>query len=101
MRRAYIYILELTNAALTPVRATTRFGRVDPVFQGASYWDRIATMLDRARGSGLYHAVWAVGAKQNPYRFEEHKGGTVGWDQFSADLRSGFVGGQPTIAPHP
>jgi len=48
----------------------------------------------------LYHLVWSVGAVRDPVGFVEPFE-EVGWDQFSADLRSGFAEGQPTIPEHP
>jgi hypothetical protein len=65
LRRAYIYLLEVTPAVLRPVGTGRPFGNPDVVFHGASYLDRVAIMCERMRESGLYHLVWVVGVTRS------------------------------------
>jgi hypothetical protein len=99
LRRAYIYLLEVTPATQVPVRTLKPRGKPDPVFEGASYLDRIAIMCERVRDSGLYHLTWAVGITRSPVGFTEPSP-AVGWDRFAAGLRAGFAAGEAMPAPH-
>ena len=99
LRRAYIYLMEVSAAVQYPVRIGRSFGRPDPVFDQASYLDRMAIMCERMRDSGLYHLVWAVGVIREPIGFTEPSA-SVGWDRFAEDLRDGFAHGQALPAPH-
>jgi Restriction endonuclease XhoI len=98
LRRAYIYLLELTPATQVPVQTGKPFGTPDTVFQGASYLDRVAIMCERVRDSGLYHLTWALGITRDPVGFAEPCA-AVGWDRFAADLRAGFAAGEAVPAP--
>jgi len=100
LRRAYIYLLEVTPKVTRPVSVGTPYGRPDIIFNNASYFDRVAIMCERMRDSGLYHLVWAFGATRDPLGFVEPNP-AVGWDRFSADLRAGFQDGTAVDAPHP
>lgn len=96
LRRAYIFLMEATPEATKP-----RLGiRPDFGFHGKSYLERLAVTAKRMRDAELYHLVWVIGATQNPLGFSEPDP-EVGWDRFSADLRSGFKHGKATEAPHP
>jgi hypothetical protein len=99
LRRAYIFLMEVTEAVQYPVRIGHPYGKPDPVFHQASYLDRMAIMCERLRDSGLYHLVWAVGVTRNPIGFVEPSS-SVGWDRFVSDLRTGFASGQALPAPH-
>lgn len=100
LRRAYIYLLEVTPTVTRPVKVGTPYGSPDIVFNDASYFDRVTIMCERMRDSGLYHLVWALGATRSPLGFVEPNP-AVGWDRFAADLRAGFKHGEATEAPHP
>lgn len=99
LRRAYIYLLEVTPAVMRPVGTGKPFGNPDIIFHGKTYLDRVAIMCDRMRDSGLYHLTWVIGVTREPVGFCEpsHQ---VGWDRFAADLRNGFKFGQAMPAPH-
>jgi hypothetical protein len=99
LRRAYIFLMEITPTARVNRNAGRPFGRPDPIFHQASYLDRMAVMCERMRDSGLYHLVWAVGVIREPIGFMEPSA-SVGWDRFAADLRNGFASGQALPAPH-
>jgi hypothetical protein len=101
LRRAYIYLMEVTPAVEYPVNVKRMhaFGNPDPIFGQASYLERMAIMCERVRDTGLYHLVWAVGVIREPVGFMEPSP-SVGWDRFAADLRRGFAGGQALPAPH-
>lgn len=99
LRRAYIYLIEVTPATQRPVDVGRPFGNPDPVFQGASYLDRIAIMCERMRDSGLYHLTWALGITRSPLGFTEPSS-AVGWDRFASGLRAGFASGVAMPAPH-
>lgn len=86
LRRAYIYLMEVTPDVTHPVAARTTVGRVDPVFEGASYLHRMAVMCERLRDTGLYDLTWAVGVQRDPTAFTEPLS-SVGWDRFAGDLR--------------
>lgn len=66
LHRAYIFIMEVTPEVQQPVRVSVRAGSPDPVFQGASYLERMAIMCERLRDSGLYDLAWAVGVVRHP-----------------------------------
>jgi hypothetical protein len=100
LRRAYIYLLEMTPEVRRPVGTGKPFGNPDVVFSGASYLDRTAIMCERMRDSGLYHLTWVIGVTRNPIDFFEPSL-AVGWDRFAADLHAGFAAGEATPAPHP
>jgi hypothetical protein len=98
LRRAYIYLMEVTPAVMYPVGNGRPYGKPDPIFDQTSYLERMAIMCGRMRDSGLYHLVWAVGVIRAPIGFMEPSLG-VGWDRFAADLRNGFSRGQ-ALPPH-
>lgn len=100
LRRAYIYVLEVTPAVTRPVSIAQQVGRPDMIFHGASYFDRVTIMCKRMRDSGLYHLVWVIGVMHNPVRFAEPSA-EVGWDRFKADLRAGFAHGDAMPASSP
>jgi Restriction endonuclease XhoI len=99
LRRAYIYLLEVTLAVMKPVGMGKPFGNPDIIFSGATYFDRVAIMCDRMREAGLYHLVWVIGVNRDPIGFIEPSP-AVGWDRFATDLRNGFRHGQAIPAPH-
>lgn len=89
MRRGYVFLMEDTPAVRTPVAVKSHVGTPDPVFQGASYMDRMAVMCERLRDDGLYDMAWAIGVVRNPIGFVEPLA-TVGWERFKYDLLSAF-----------
>lgn len=97
LRRAYIYLMEVTPEVRRPVRRERQYGNPDPIFDQSSYLQRMAIMLERMRDSGLYHLVWAIAVIREPLGFMEPSA-SVGWDRFAADLRNGFAGGN--ALPH-
>jgi hypothetical protein len=99
LRRAYIYLLEVTPSVQRPVSIGNPAGNPDPIFQGASYLDRVAIMCERMRDTGLYHLAWAVGVIRSPIGFMEPSA-SVGWDRFASDLREGFRFGEAVPVPH-
>jgi hypothetical protein len=100
LRRAYIYMLEVTPRVLAPVSVGRPFGNTDPVFIGASYLDRVVIMCERMRDAGLYHLAWVLGVTRQPLGFAEPSA-SVGWDRFAADLRAGFNFGVAAPATSP
>ncbi|MGO8959318.1 MAG: PaeR7I family type II restriction endonuclease [Streptosporangiaceae bacterium] len=100
LRRAYIYMLEITPRAQRPVGVGNAIGNPDPIFIGASYLDRVAIMCERMRDAGLYHLTWVLGVTRSPLGFME-PAPAVGWDRFAYDLREGFAKGEARRAPHP
>ncbi len=70
-----------------PVGVGNIVGNPDPVFDGASYLERMAIMCERMRDAGLYNLVWAVGVVEDPFSWFEPRG-SVGWDAFTDRLRS-------------
>lgn len=99
LRRAYIFLMEVTPAVQKSVGNGRPYGRPDRTFDGTTYLNRMAIMCERMRDSGLYHLVWAVGVIRDPIGFMEPSP-SVGWDRFAADLRSGFERGNALPAPH-
>lgn len=99
LRRAYIFLMEVTPAVTYPVGNGNPYGNPDSIFDQTSYLQRMAIMCERLRDTGLYHLVWAVGVIREPIGFMEPSA-NVGWDRFAADLRSGFSQGQAVRAPH-
>jgi len=98
LRRAYIYVIEVTPSVRRPVSTGRPVGDPDIIFHGASYLDRVAIMCERMRESGLYHLVWVVGVMRDPLGFAEPSA-AVGWDRFVSDLRAGFAHGQAMPSP--
>ncbi len=98
LRRAYIYVLEVTPAVEGPVDVGKPYGKPDPVFHGASYLQRVAIMCERMLESGLYHLAWVLAVTRDPVGFVEPSP-TVGWDAFAVELRRGFQAGQAVLAP--
>jgi hypothetical protein len=88
--RAYIFIMEVTPEVTKPVKAKVGAGRVDPVFDGASYLDRVAIMCERIRERGLYDLTWAAGVKKNPTELLE-PAASVGWAVLKDALASHLV----------
>lgn len=99
LRRAYIYLLEVTQAVMRPVGTGKPFGSPDIIFHGKTYLDRVAIMCERMRESGLYHLTWVIGVIRDPVGFFEPSA-EVGWDRFSSDLRNGFKSGQAIPTSH-
>ncbi|HVB44131.1 MAG TPA: PaeR7I family type II restriction endonuclease [Streptosporangiaceae bacterium] len=99
LRRAYIYVLEVTEGVQTPVNVGSPFGNPDPIFRGASYLGRVTIMCERMLESGLYHLAWVIGVTRDPLGFIEPSA-AVGRDRFASDLRSGFHLGEAVPAPH-
>lgn len=102
LRRAYVYLMEVTPQVTKPVSAVRPipYGRPDIIFRNASYLDRVGIMCERMRDSGLFHLTWALGVHRNPTDIEEPNP-QVNWDRFAADLQSGFKRGEATEPPHP
>lgn len=99
LRRAYIYLLEVTPRVLKPIGVGNPFGKPDPIFDGASYLDRVAIMCERMRDSGLYHLAWVLGVIREPVGFIEPSP-AVGWDRFASGLREGFAWGDAVPPSH-
>ncbi len=89
LRRAYIFVMEATPSVLAPVKTRGVFGAVDPVFDGASYLDRMGIICERIRDAGLYDMTWAVAATTDPVDFYEPNP-RVGWERFATDLTESF-----------
>lgn len=93
MRRAYIYLLEISDEAVRVNRPTRPAGSPDIMFHGdeifdnTSYLDRFGITAQRMRQTGLLDLVWVVGVKRDPLGFEEPFADT-GWDRFAQDLRT-------------
>jgi hypothetical protein len=100
LRRAYIYLLEVTPKTSKSVDIGRPHGNPDIIFRGASYVDRVAIMCERMRDSGLYHLVWFIGIIRNPDISFFEPSPEVGWDRFRSDLLAGFEHGQAMPAPH-
>ncbi|MBB2946076.1 hypothetical protein FB565_005834 [Actinoplanes lutulentus] len=98
MRRAYIFVMAENPENSKPVRVVETLGDSDPVFDGASYVQRMAIMLERMRDTGLFHMTWAVTVKEDPFSWSEPNK-AVGWDRFAADLHSAFWTGTPRPDP--
>ena len=99
LRRAYIFLLEVTPDVQYPVDIGKPLGNPDPIFQDASYLDRMTIMCGRLRDTGLYHLVWAIGVIGEPLGFVEPSS-AIGWDRFATDLRDGFKFGEAVPVPH-
>lgn len=83
--RAYVFIMGANDASLTPVGIGYPWGNPDQIFNGASYMDRMAIMLERMRDDGLYHLAWAVGVREYPFAWFEPRD-AVNWERFETDL---------------
>lgn len=90
LRRAYVFLMEVTPAVQVPVGVAVSAGSPDEEFVGASYLERMAIMCERLRDEGLYDLTWAVGVKRDPTDFVEPRA-SVGWDVFSRDLAQIFT----------
>lgn len=84
--RAYIFVMGANDDSTRPVGVGNVIGNPDPVFNGASYLQRMAIMCERMRDSGLYNLVWAVGVVEEPFSWFEPRT-SVGWDAFTAAMR--------------
>jgi hypothetical protein len=84
--RAFIFIMGANSDSMRPIGVGAITGTADPAFNGASYMDRMAIMLERMRDDGLYHLAWAVGVHEDPFSWFEPSA-NVNWDRFAADLR--------------
>lgn len=89
MKRGYVFLMEVTPEVTRPVAVQSRVGTPDPVFNGATYLDRMAIMCERLRNDGLYDMSWALGVTRDPLGFVEPRE-TVNWDRFRSDLRRAF-----------
>ena len=87
--RAYVFVMGANEDSTRPVGVGNVIGNPDPVFEGASYLERMAIMLERMRDSGLYDLAWAVAVVEEPFSWFEPLA-DVGWDRFVDDLKSGF-----------
>ena len=85
--RAYIFVMGANDDSTRPVGAGNVIGNPDPVFEGASYLERMAIMCERMRDAGLYNLVWAVGVVEDPFSWFEPRA-SVGWDVFAGTLRT-------------
>jgi hypothetical protein len=83
--RAYIFIMEVSPAVTKLISTKVEVGRLDPIFEGASYLDRAVIMCERIRDRGLYDLVWVAGVETNPTRLYEPNE-AVGWNTFKSDL---------------
>ena len=82
---AYVFLMEMTPEVTRPVGASVNAGQIDPIFEGASYLDRMAIMCERIREQGLYDVTWAIGVETNPTRLYEPRE-SCGWSEFKAGL---------------
>lgn len=98
MRRAYIFVMSDNPDTSRPVGVNRTLREPDPIFDGASYVQRMAIMLKRMRETGLFHMTWAVAVKEEPFSWSEPDP-EVGWDRFAADLHSAFKTGMPKPDP--
>jgi hypothetical protein len=89
--RAYIFVMGANDDSTRPVGVGNVVGNPDPVFNGASYLERMAIMCERMRAANLYNLVWAVGVVEEPFSWFEPRT-SVGWDDFTARLRQAFTG---------
>ena len=87
--RAYIFVMGANDDSTRPVGVGNVVGTPDPVFDGASYLERMAIMCERMRDAGLYDLVWAVGVVEEPFSWFEPRA-SVGWDTFTRELESGL-----------
>lgn len=85
MRRAYIFVMGANADSLRPIGVPRLVGSPDPVFEGASYMDRMAIMCRRMRDDGLFDLAWAVGVQEDPFSWFEPDI-EVGWERFVRDL---------------
>ncbi|SHI55005.1 Restriction endonuclease XhoI [Tessaracoccus bendigoensis DSM 12906] len=89
LKRGYVFLMEVTPEVTRPVGVTSRVGTPDPVFNQATYLDRMAIMCERLRDDGLYDMAWALGILRTPVGFVEPRE-SVNWDRFKNDLRLAF-----------
>jgi len=75
---------------LSAIGVSVPFGKADPIFQGASYLERMAIMCRRMRDTGLFDLAWAVAVVEAPFSWRELDP-EVGWLRFSSDLRATFT----------
>jgi hypothetical protein len=87
--RAYIFVMGANDDSTRPIGMGPVVGKPDPVFDAATYLDRMAIMLERMRSTGLYHLVWAVGVVEEPFSWFEPRE-SIGWDAFVSGLRKGL-----------
>lgn len=85
LRRAYVFVMGANADSLRPVGVANVVGTPDPVFQGASYMQRMAIMCRRMRDDGLFDLAWAVAVHEDPFSWFEPDP-EVGWDRFRADM---------------
>lgn len=85
LKLAYVFLMEMTPAVMSPVRTSVATGKVDADFLIATYFERMTIMCRRIRESGLYDMTWAIGVQRHPLGFLELDPG-VGWMRFKADL---------------
>ena len=90
MRRAYVFVMGDNSVSRRPVGVSVPFGKADPIFQGASYLERMAIMCRRMRDTGLFDLAWAVAVVEAPFSWRELDP-EVGWLRFSSDLRATFT----------
>lgn len=99
LKLAYIFMMEATPAVQRGVRARVTVGQPDPVFENATYLDRMTIMCERLRDDHVYDMAWALAINRDPSRFYEPLP-TVGWDRFAADLEeASFEWHQATELP--
>lgn len=88
LRRAYVFVMGANADSLRPVGVANVVGTPDPVFQGASYMQRMAITCRRMRDDGLFDLAWAVAVREDPFSWFEPDP-DVGWDRFRADMGRG------------
>lgn len=84
--RGYVFLMEVTPAVQSPVGISSGIGHPDPIFEDASYLERMAIMCERLRDDGLYDLAWALGVVRDPVGLVEPRA-SVNWDRFKSDLR--------------
>ncbi len=89
MKRGYVFLMEVTPEVTRTVGVQSKVGSPDPIFNGATYLDRMAIMCERLRDDGLYDMSWALGVMRDPVGYLEPRI-TVNWDRFKSDLRGAF-----------
>jgi hypothetical protein len=85
MRRAYVFVMGANDDSQRPIGVPRLIGTPDPIFEGASYMQRMAIMCRRMRDDGLFDLAWAVGVCEEPFSWFEPDP-EVGWDRFVSDL---------------
>lgn len=84
IRRAYVFIMEVSTAVTRPVRMPYVHGLVDERFDEATYLDRMGILCERVVETGLYDLAWAIGVTDEPSFLEPNP--RMGWSRFADGL---------------